>query len=209
MTDPYKVLGVSPDASEDEIKKAYRDLARKYHPDKYRDSDLAELATEKMKEVNAAYEEIQKIIKNGGRQTSSQSANGGAYNYGGASSNPVYNEIRIMIRSGYINEAELKLDAIAEQDRGAEWYFLMGCVLLKKSQFADAERYFDMACSMDPYNREYRTIRENLRMRMRNYGGEGNAPTTVRVPFGCCGCLPFLLIAGGVMGLLYFIFMFL
>ena len=57
MTDPYKVLGVSPDASDEEIKKAYRALARKYHPDKYRDSDLADLASEKMKEVNAAYDE--------------------------------------------------------------------------------------------------------------------------------------------------------
>ena len=66
MTDPYKVLGVSPDATDDEVKKAYRALARKYHPDKYRDSDLADLASEKMKEVNAAYEEIQNIRKNGG-----------------------------------------------------------------------------------------------------------------------------------------------
>ena len=47
MTDPYKVLGVSPDATDDEVKKAYRALARKYHPDKYRDSDLADLASEK------------------------------------------------------------------------------------------------------------------------------------------------------------------
>ena len=66
MTDPYKVLGVSPDASDDEIKKAYRSLARKYHPDKYRDSDLADLASEKMKEVNAAYEEIKAQREKGG-----------------------------------------------------------------------------------------------------------------------------------------------
>ncbi|MBQ8345457.1 MAG: DnaJ domain-containing protein, partial [Clostridia bacterium] len=70
MNDPYQILGVSPDASDEEIKKAYRGLARKYHPDKYRDSDLAELASEKMKEVNAAYEQIQEMRKNGGgRQT--------------------------------------------------------------------------------------------------------------------------------------------
>ena len=60
MKDPYKVLGVSSNATDEEIKKAYRELVRKYHPDKYRDSDLADLAGEKMKEINAAYEEIQK-----------------------------------------------------------------------------------------------------------------------------------------------------
>ena len=61
MNDPYKILGVSPNASDEDIKKAYRELARKYHPDKYRDSDISELANEKMKEVNAAYEEIQTL----------------------------------------------------------------------------------------------------------------------------------------------------
>ena len=59
--DPYKILGVAPTATDDEIKRAYRDLARKYHPDRYNNTDLADLASEKMKEVNAAYEEIQRM----------------------------------------------------------------------------------------------------------------------------------------------------
>ena len=56
MNDPYSVLGVSPDASDEEIKKAYRELARKYHPDNYQNNPLADLAEEKMKAINEAYD---------------------------------------------------------------------------------------------------------------------------------------------------------
>ena len=59
MTDPYKVLGVSPNASDDEIKAAYRQLAKKYHPDNYANNPLADLAEEKMREINEAYDMIQ------------------------------------------------------------------------------------------------------------------------------------------------------
>ena len=62
MNDPYSVLGVSPNASDEEIKKAYRELARKYHPDNYQNNPLADLAEEKMKEINAAYEQITKQL---------------------------------------------------------------------------------------------------------------------------------------------------
>ncbi len=169
MTDPYKVLGVSPDASDDEIKKAYRQLARKYHPDKYRDSDLADLASEKMKEVNSAYEEIKKMRENGG---SSKGKNNGSYNYGGGtSSDPTYSEIRRMINTGNIGRAEQMLYSVAEHMRNAEWNFLMGCVMARRGNYVDAQRYFDIASSMDPYNNEYRAAQNELRNRANGYGG--------------------------------------
>lgn len=68
MSDPYKVLGVSPTATDEEIKKAYRALARKYHPDNYANNPLADLVQEKMKEINEAYDEIQKLRASGGRE---------------------------------------------------------------------------------------------------------------------------------------------
>ena len=64
--DPYSVLGVSPSASDEEIKKAYRELAKKYHPDAYRNHPLSGLAEEKMKEINEAYDEVQKLRAGGG-----------------------------------------------------------------------------------------------------------------------------------------------
>ena len=71
ITDPYQVLHVDRNASDDEVKKAYRELARKYHPDNYHGSAMEEMAEEKMKEINEAYELIQKQRKGG--------AQGGGY----------------------------------------------------------------------------------------------------------------------------------
>ncbi len=187
MNDPYKVLGVSPDASDDEIKKAYRALARKYHPDKYRDSDLADLASDKMKEINAAYEEIQKQRENGGANNG-RSQGGYQQSYAGnqsSSNNPRYNEIRRQINTGNVAQAETLLNNVPVDERNAEWNFLMGCVCVRANNYVDAQRYFDIACSMDPYNKEYRNAQEQLRMRANGYGGGYN---TGRSSGGCSGC---------------------
>ena len=182
MNDPYKVLGVSPDASDDEIKKAYRALARKYHPDKYRDSDLADLASEKMKEVNAAYEEIKQMRESGGKGKRSSDSYAGSSS---SSGNPRYNEIRRYINNGNDRQAESLLNNIPSEERNAEWNFLMGCVCVKRGFYMDAQRFFDTACSMDLYNNEYRAAQERLRTRAGGYGGGYN---TSHNSGGCSGC---------------------
>ena len=64
--DPYKILGVSPTASDAEIKSAYKELVKKYHPDQYQDNPLADVAEEKMSEINAAYDQIMTSRRGGG-----------------------------------------------------------------------------------------------------------------------------------------------
>ena len=154
MNNPYQVLGVSPDASDEEIKKAYRDLAHKYHPDRYQDSDLSDLASEKMKEINAAYEEIHRLRTEGAQSTSTgtgssgfSAAGEGSYNRNNYSrdAQEKFFLIRNCVNSGNVNEAERLLKEIDNSDRGAEWHFLAGCVLMRKGYYADASRAFDTA----------------------------------------------------------------
>lgn len=208
--DPYKVLGVSPDADDEAVKKAYRDLARKYHPDRYQGSDLADLAAEKMKEINAAYEEIQ-------RERAGQPASGGAGGWSGqtggagarshtdyskysTAARDIFLRVRRLIDAGDIAEAAQLLGQVAEADRGAEWFFLTGCIQLRKGYYADAQRSFETAHRMDPTNNEYWTFKENMRTRARHYGSgydtsSGGACSGCDICSGlicadcCCECM--------------------
>ena len=185
MKNPYQVLGVEPTATDEEIKAAYRALARKYHPDKYQDSDLAEMAGEKMKEINAAYEEIQQMRAGGGQNGGNQSGYNGGYqgNYNGntgnqnwqpyttANAQSFYIQVRQYINAGYVSVAEQMLQTVPSSERGAEWSFLMGSVCYYKRFYVDAQNYCDTACALDPNNAEYRNARDRLR---NNGGGQFN-----------------------------------
>lgn len=163
MNDPYKVLGVSRNATDDEIKAAYRELAKKYHPDNYADNPLSDLVEEKMKEVNEAYDAIRKERAAGG--SSGGSSSGGAYGgtYSGYSGTGTLAKVRTLISSGRYSEAELTLDSMSQSERNAEWNYLKGCVLLQRGAVYDAQRHIDTACYMDPNNKEYSAARDSLR----------------------------------------------
>ncbi len=187
MKDPYQILGVSPDATDDEVKTAYRNLARKYHPDKYRDSDLAEMAGEKMKEINAAYDEIQKL--RAGKATGQGSAYSGAGNgpfsgtYGEAHhSGDPYVTARQLINLRRVAEAAQVLATVPESRRNAEWHFLMGYIAAIRGYYVDAQQFFDTACGMDPTNAEYRDARDRLRNRGEGFGS-GKATRTSSCSF--------------------------
>ena len=165
MKNPYDVLGISPSATNEEVKEAYKALAKKYHPDNYIDSPLADMAEERMKEINEAYDEILR------QRTNSSESSSNSYTSGGFSSNydSTYSQIRTTINKGDYKSAENMLNNIPQTQRGAEWFFLKGCILVHRGYNFDAMNYINRACELDPSNREYSTLRDNLRVQSQQY----------------------------------------
>ena len=177
MSDPYKVLGVSPTASDDEVKSAYRALAKKYHPDNYADSPLADLAGEKMKEINEAYDQITNERKH--RRT-------GGYTQPGYSGSAEYLDVRNLIVANRITDAEQILDGVPPENRSAEWFFLKGTFLYKRGWLNEAYDVFARACQMVPANGEYRAALNQINsQRSGMYGGYN---PNVPMNGGCTGC---------------------
>lgn len=190
MRDPYKVLGISPNATDVEVKNAYRALARKYHPDNYDASNpLADLASEKMKEINEAYDEIMDMRKNGSRASGSSDS----YSYAGGAENASqthrneFNAVRDLINRRRMKDAENTLARMPASARGAEWHYLESLVLMHKGFVNDAMRELEIACSMDPNNVEYQQAKQMFNQTASGYGRNyyGSAPAYNR---GCDAC---------------------
>lgn len=188
MSDPYSVLGVSPTATDEEISKAYKQLAKKYHPDNYSNSPLADVATEKMQEINEAYDQIRKTRRSGGNYTNGNYGNSYGSNYNSYSNGSVkYHDVRMLIKNGRIADADQILSGVPTGSRDAEWFFLKGTILYRKGWTDQAYNHFQQACNMDPGNGEYRAALNQMNSRRGGqYGGYN--PTPQYSTRGCSGC---------------------
>ena len=170
MRDPYEVLGVSRNASQEEIKKAYRELSRKYHPDSYANNPLADLAEEKFKEVQEAYQQIM----NG--QTESYSY-GGSQSYGGYSNTyqqntyqqtayqqsgngQMFADVRNMLNARRYHDALNVLRPMG--NRTAEWHYCYAVASLGIGNNSDAMDHAQQAVNMEPGNMQYQSLLSQL-----------------------------------------------
>ena len=186
MRDPYQVLGVPSTATDEEVKKAYRDLARKYHPDNYHDNPLADLAQERMKEAYEAVQSQRKAQRSGGYSTSGTGYGTGYGGYQSAYQGPYqgssrYQRVRMAISSGDLNLAEELLNAQTNHD--AEWNFLKGAICYRRGWLDEARRYYQTAVTMAPDNPEYQRALDILEGRGAAYRPDGYGNVTT----GTCG----------------------
>lgn len=221
MTDPYQVLGISSSATDDEVKAAYRKLAKKYHPDHNNGSAEAE---RKMMQVNDAYAQIMDMRKNGGSSYASGSyGSSGSYggnpygSYGGfngyGSYGGSYNSaqrfaiVRQYLAMGRYYEALQMLQQMNEHT--AEWYYLCARARQGLGDDISALNFAHQAANMDPGNREYSDFVSDLnaggdvyRQHSVNFGGIQNAVCSNP----CLTCLLFNMCCGGGCGGLRFCF---
>lgn len=192
MSDPYRILGVSRDASEEEIKKAYKTLSRKYHPDANINNPNQAQAEERFKEIQAAYQQIMKERTEGYGYGSSGSYGSGGYGtsggytgagggyaggYGpfggfgqgqstGYEEEPHLRAAGSYLRNGYYKEARNTLDGMGQHERGARWYYYSAIAHSGLGNNVAALEHARKASALEPGNPDY----QNLVYRFENGG---------------------------------------
>lgn len=175
--DPYKILGVSRDASDDEIKRAYRTMAKKYHPD----VNKAPGAEEKFKQIQNAYDQIMEARKRGDTSNFWEQSNGGfggGYNSYGGSTSQKYQTIISYLNMGAYAQAYQILQSMS--DRDASWYYFNAIANYGMGNQIAALDSAQRACEMDPGNQQYRQLYAQLSSSRNQY-------RNMQSPFGTGG----------------------
>lgn len=168
---PYEVLGVKEGASEEEIKRAYHELVRKYHPDQFKDNPLSDLAEEKLKEINEAYDMLMRGKKNNSSQSSNrQYSSSYSQDYGYGAQQGDYQKVVECINRGDLANAERILDGISTRD--AQWYYFKGVIAAQRRRYGVAYDSFQTAVNMDPSNPIYRDALNQMMNASRGFRGD-------------------------------------
>lgn len=162
--DPYSVLGLKPGASDEEVKRAYRQLAKKYHPDMNPGDPYA---AQKMNEINAAYDQIKNPLK----QTTTKNAYDpfqGWYQQeqrqqrSYSSETSEYQAARHYVQTGNYEDALHVLGTIPPSQRTADWYFLSAIANTNLGNRVLGYEQINQACRMDPNNPQYQLAKEQI-----------------------------------------------
>lgn len=180
MKDPYEVLGLKRGASLDEVKRAYRNLAKKYHPDMNVNNPLQDLAEEKFKEIQWAYDEI----INGKASSSSYSSSSSNYSNNYDNSQGVFNSIRQLINVGRYQDAINSLNL--SQQRDAQWHYLMGVCYTNIGSVGQGLQFVQKAVNMDPANVEYRNFLNQILSMKKGYNNRAYNYRSSSSSVDCC-----------------------
>lgn len=192
--DPYRVLGLEPGASEEEVKRAYRQLAKKYHPD-MNPGDVH--AAKMMNDINAAYDQI----KNPPRRTTTQYGQdpfaGWYHQQQNQQQSSNFQTALHYVQAGSYHEALYVLHNVAPEQRTAEWYYLSAICNTNLGNRVLGHEQITQACRMDPGNEQYRLVREQIEYhgqvyeeRQQNFGFQQVDPCGTAL--ACCICMNML-----------------
>ena len=158
MNEYYKILGISPDATDEDVKSAYKTLKEKYQKDRFLEGEEGNLAAKNLTRLETAYAEIME-----------------SRNFEKFDNNSNFSDVVGYIKSGQLNLAQDKLDSFSE--RNAEWHYLQSVIFYKKNWINESKKQLEIAMEMDPSNAKYKDayVKFNLKSGYQQQFQSGNA----------------------------------
>ncbi len=170
MQENYRILGISENASDEEVEQAYRTLKAKYREERFMEGEAGNAAAKKLTQVETAYAEI--------KSAREQTKNAETHDYD-------FSEVEECLKNGNIAAAQEKLDNY--NDRNAEWHYLQSVVFYKKNWTNESKKQLEIAMNMEPTNSKYSTaytkLKEKIEFTEKQFKS-GNADFGNRQPAG-------------------------